>query len=642
MQANGSARSNEAENSWSSARTPTSRVTTPIPPLLALEGSAGNAAVVQMLRKVGHPWAQERHRHNAGRGHEQPLQRSTVPDILRSPGHPLDDDTRMEMEARLGADFSDVRLHTDTTAQASAAEVGARAYTSGNHIVIGDGGADKHARAHELTHVIQQRKGPISGTDNGSGLSVSDPSDRFEREAEANATRVMRGGVGGAGPSGCTEAGGASASVQRARDTSPPSGQDRTTVVQRTLHPSEHNKNVGLHRYVREEEEEGRRAAHGDQAQGGLYQHIGDNHFVQVQENGGKLQNMPGEHYYFASSGTMRTWNPRIEQDTTKKVTWAPRKSTGGAGGALGRASTDEFMIGWRPSTSENEGPAERLAAALQIPNDLRSESDHGWYLVPTLKESPLEIFIRTSSKEQADNWRSGDLDAMFGPGAVDEIWGRIEGHYQRGKASGIQEPASWLNPRSTRPVGTDFDNQSATKSIVGKENNDPSRIGKSYEWCHLIGDADGGTNKEANLVAGTEAANTEQLILEQAQRKYREFCANNRLTLEIQGQARLANMPTGANFPEMENYSHHEQFTAWIRYTIWIYRSGTKRDAPVIDHIFDANRQEISKNMVQVMTAQAYQVIDEKIISLDIKPPERKVPNLKTTADTVSDRADQ
>lgn len=194
MHANNSARSHEAENSRPPARTPTGRSATPLPPLLALQRSAGNAAVVQMLRQAGHPWAQQEHRHSTDCSHqqtEQPVQRSTVPDVLRSPGRPLDDSTRTEMEARLGSDFSDVRLHTDTVAQASAAEVGARAYTSGNHVVIGDGGADKHTLAHELTHVVQQRKGPVAGTDNGNGLKVSDPSDRFEREAEATARRVM-------------------------------------------------------------------------------------------------------------------------------------------------------------------------------------------------------------------------------------------------------------------------------------------------------------------------------------------------------------------------------------------------------------------------------------------------------------------
>ncbi|MEU3567850.1 DUF4157 domain-containing protein [Kitasatospora sp. NPDC036755] len=149
--------------------------------LLALQRTAGNAAVVRMIQRGRHPYP-----HPA-----EPVQRSAVHDVLRASGKPLDEPLRREMESRLGADFSDVRLHTGSAARASAAEVGARAYTSGSHVVIGEGGGDKHTLAHELTHVLQQRRGPVAGTDNGSGLSVSDPGDRFEREAEANATRVM-------------------------------------------------------------------------------------------------------------------------------------------------------------------------------------------------------------------------------------------------------------------------------------------------------------------------------------------------------------------------------------------------------------------------------------------------------------------
>lgn len=171
--------------------------------LLALQGTAGNAAIVQLLRREGHVAApaQEEHRHGPECGHRDAVgaagptpavQRSTVQDVLRGSGRPLDDGTRADMESRLGADFSDVRIHTGSAARASASEIGARAYTSGNHIVLGDGGGDRHTLAHELTHVIQQRQGPVAGTDNGAGLRVSDPSDRFEREAEANAVRVMR------------------------------------------------------------------------------------------------------------------------------------------------------------------------------------------------------------------------------------------------------------------------------------------------------------------------------------------------------------------------------------------------------------------------------------------------------------------
>ncbi|MGI5144593.1 eCIS core domain-containing protein [Streptomyces sp. CA-106110] len=75
--------------------------------------------------------------------------------------------------------------------------MGAQAYTSGNHVVIGEGGDDSHTLAHELTHVLQQRRGPVAGTDNGNGngngLRISDPPDRFEREAETNARQVMSG-----------------------------------------------------------------------------------------------------------------------------------------------------------------------------------------------------------------------------------------------------------------------------------------------------------------------------------------------------------------------------------------------------------------------------------------------------------------
>ncbi|MCC8249583.1 eCIS core domain-containing protein [Saccharothrix luteola] len=143
--------------------------------LVALQRRIGNTAVAGMMS--GQP--------------EHPVQRSTAHDVLGSAGRPLDAPVRDEMEARLGADFSDVRVHTDTAAQRSAAEMGARAYTSGNHVVVGSGGGDRHTLAHELVHVIQQRSGPVSTTARDDGVAVSDPGDSFERAAEAEAHRVM-------------------------------------------------------------------------------------------------------------------------------------------------------------------------------------------------------------------------------------------------------------------------------------------------------------------------------------------------------------------------------------------------------------------------------------------------------------------
>lgn len=68
------------------------------------------------------------------------------------------------MESRLGHDFAHVRVHTDAAAARSAAAVGAQAYTVGSDVVFGAGryaptsGDGRQLLAHELTHVVQQRR----------------------------------------------------------------------------------------------------------------------------------------------------------------------------------------------------------------------------------------------------------------------------------------------------------------------------------------------------------------------------------------------------------------------------------------------------------------------------------------------------
>lgn len=135
---------------------------------------------------------------NSGVGAVVDEERSPVHDVVSSGGgSALDADTRTDMESRFGHDFGDVRVHTDGAADASARSVNAHAYTVGNNIVFQrdryDPSSDsgKHMLAHELTHVVQQRSGPVDGTEAGGGIRVSDPSDRFEREAVSNADHLM-------------------------------------------------------------------------------------------------------------------------------------------------------------------------------------------------------------------------------------------------------------------------------------------------------------------------------------------------------------------------------------------------------------------------------------------------------------------
>ncbi|MGW3950392.1 eCIS core domain-containing protein [Streptomyces sp. NPDC004752] len=156
----------------------------------ALQRTVGNTAVRSALRRR----AEEPEAETVQRGE----QRSSVHEVITSGGgQPLDTDTRTDMEARLGADFSSVRVHTGSVAHESAKEVGAHAYTVGDNVVFQRDSYDPASHrgrvtlAHELTHVIQQRSGPVDGTEAPGGIRVSDPSDRFELEASANAERVM-------------------------------------------------------------------------------------------------------------------------------------------------------------------------------------------------------------------------------------------------------------------------------------------------------------------------------------------------------------------------------------------------------------------------------------------------------------------
>jgi hypothetical protein len=92
-----------------------------------------------------------------------------VGEVLRSPGQPLERETRTFFEARLGRDFSQVRVHSDHQAAASALRVNALAYTVGQDIAFGAGlypptsRLGRHLLAHELVHVAQQtRAAPLT------------------------------------------------------------------------------------------------------------------------------------------------------------------------------------------------------------------------------------------------------------------------------------------------------------------------------------------------------------------------------------------------------------------------------------------------------------------------------------------------
>jgi len=145
--------------------------------ILQLQRTVGNAAVVAQLSEESED--------------DRPITK-----VVADGGQPLDRGTKAQMERAFGHDFSDVRIHDDSAASAAAHDVSAKAATVGSHIVFRSGefnpstSQGQHLLAHELTHVVQQRSGPVDGTSAGGGVKISDPSDRFETAAEANASAI--------------------------------------------------------------------------------------------------------------------------------------------------------------------------------------------------------------------------------------------------------------------------------------------------------------------------------------------------------------------------------------------------------------------------------------------------------------------
>ena len=119
-----------------------------------------------------------------------------VHEVLRSPGQPLDFDTRDFMESRFGQDFSQVQVHTDAKAAESARAVNALAYTVGQDIVFGASQyspgtiTGQKLLAHELTHTIQQTQFGLSNISQAK-TAISKPDDIYEKEAEKLATQVV-------------------------------------------------------------------------------------------------------------------------------------------------------------------------------------------------------------------------------------------------------------------------------------------------------------------------------------------------------------------------------------------------------------------------------------------------------------------
>jgi hypothetical protein len=122
---------------------------------------------------------------------------------LKGGGQPLDPATRTFFEPRFGHDFGHVQVHTDSAAANTAKAINARAFTLGNHVVMGSGEYQPTSQSgqrilgHELTHVIQQGEGRTSRKAQHRESIESDPIDAISRNPINNiaTTKIKLGAI---------------------------------------------------------------------------------------------------------------------------------------------------------------------------------------------------------------------------------------------------------------------------------------------------------------------------------------------------------------------------------------------------------------------------------------------------------------
>jgi len=123
--------------------------------------------------------------------------RSRVPASRRTPKNaswgrsvPLDPVTRRDFEPKFGFNFANVRVFAEGEAASAASDAGAKAFTAGDDVVFDAGryapwsNEGRRLLAHELTHVVQQRKGVAH-------RGFSRPGEPLEQHADNVADRVL-------------------------------------------------------------------------------------------------------------------------------------------------------------------------------------------------------------------------------------------------------------------------------------------------------------------------------------------------------------------------------------------------------------------------------------------------------------------
>jgi hypothetical protein len=183
---------------------------------VAPPGSVSTSSLLQLQRQQGNRFVQR----VVAAATRVEGEGNLIPDVERAiessrgGGQSLDSGVKASMGQALNADFSGVRVHTDAGADGLNQSLSARAFTTGHDIYFRQGeynpgsSGGRELLAHELTHVLQQNPDRVQTKSDDDGihpscacggaaagpqmkLSISQPSDLYEQEADRVAHAVM-------------------------------------------------------------------------------------------------------------------------------------------------------------------------------------------------------------------------------------------------------------------------------------------------------------------------------------------------------------------------------------------------------------------------------------------------------------------
>ncbi len=154
-----------------------------------------SGTVTQMQQTLGNTAVQRVLAQRSGDGATEVDEETAVSiNQQRGSGSSLDAGMAQKAGQTMGQDFSGVTIHTDAQADHLSRQLGAEAFTTGSDVFFREGAYDPASSdgqrliAHELTHVVQQG---ASAPNVQGKLTVNDPNDRFEHQADSVADMVM-------------------------------------------------------------------------------------------------------------------------------------------------------------------------------------------------------------------------------------------------------------------------------------------------------------------------------------------------------------------------------------------------------------------------------------------------------------------